>query len=58
MQQNSIFTFLLFWNRSTGAVKGPGQIIGNMVWEQREENLVKSFDLRDAEEPEVKKIKK
>jgi hypothetical protein len=58
MQQKSIFTFLLCWNRSTGGVKGPGQIIGHIVWEEREDTLVKAFDLRDAEEPEAKKIKK
>jgi hypothetical protein len=39
LQQKSIFTFLLFWNRTT-RVKGPGQMIAQMVWEGREENLV------------------
>jgi hypothetical protein len=42
MQQKSIFTFLLCWNRVTG-VKGPGQMIGKMAWERREDNLVESF---------------
>jgi hypothetical protein len=42
LQQASVFTFLMFWNRAVG-IKGPGQMIGQMVWEQREQNLVKSF---------------
>jgi hypothetical protein len=42
LQQEAIFTFLLIWNHITG-VKGPGQMIAKMVWEGREENLVKSF---------------
>jgi hypothetical protein len=57
LQQKSFFTFLWFWNRTTG-VKGPGQMIAQMVWEQREDNLVKMFDERDEEEPETKRIKK
>jgi hypothetical protein len=36
LQQKSIFTFLLCWNRTTGGVKGPGQMIAQMVWEERE----------------------
>jgi hypothetical protein len=44
LQQKSIFTFLWFWNRTTGGVKGPGQIIAEMVWELREDNLVKMFE--------------
>jgi hypothetical protein len=40
--QDSIFTFHLCWNRTTG-VKGPGQMIAKMVWERREDNLVKTF---------------
>jgi hypothetical protein len=43
LQQKSIVTFLLFWNRATGGIKGPGQMIGKMVWEGREEILVESF---------------
>jgi hypothetical protein len=55
LQQKSIFTFLLCWNQATGGVKGPGHMIAQMVWEGREENLVKSFE----EEPELlKRIKK
>jgi TPR repeat protein len=42
LQQESIFTFLMFWNRIVG-IKGPGQMIGQMVWKEREKNLVKSF---------------
>jgi hypothetical protein len=42
-QQESIVTFLLCWNRVTG-VKGPGQMIAQMVWEGREHNLVKIFE--------------
>jgi hypothetical protein len=40
LQQKSIFTFLWCWNRTTG-VKGPGQMIAQIVWEAREDNLVK-----------------
>jgi hypothetical protein len=40
LQQKSIFSFLLCWNRTTG-VKGPGQMIAQIVWEAREDNLVK-----------------
>jgi TPR repeat protein len=43
LQQKSIFTFLLFWNRTTGGVKGPGQMIAQMVWDGREEILVTTF---------------
>jgi hypothetical protein len=31
--QKSIFTFLLFWNQTTG-VKEVGQMIGKLVWEE------------------------
>jgi hypothetical protein len=44
LQQKSIFTFLLCWNRMTGGVKGPGQMIAQMVWEEREDNLLKRFE--------------
>jgi TPR repeat protein len=58
LQQKSIFTFLLCWNRTTG-VKGPGQMIAQMVWEAREENMVKTFEqTNEGEEPETKRIKK
>jgi hypothetical protein len=57
LQQESIFTFLLFWNRTTG-VKGPGQMIARVVWEGREDNLVKTFEQHGGEEPEMKRIKK
>jgi hypothetical protein len=57
LQQKSIFAFLLFWNQSIG-IKGPGQIIAQMVWEQREDNLVRTFEEIDGEEPETKRIKK
>jgi hypothetical protein len=43
IQRDSIFTFLLCWNQMTGGVKGPGQMIGKRVLEEREANLVKSF---------------
>jgi hypothetical protein len=43
VQQLSIFTFLFWWNRTTGGVKGPGQMIAQMVWEEREDNLVQTF---------------
>jgi hypothetical protein len=42
-QQESIFTFLLCWNRTTGGIKGPGMMIAQMVWDGREDNLVKTF---------------
>jgi hypothetical protein len=56
-QQKSIFTFLLFWNRSTG-VKQVGKIMGQWVWKEREDNLVKSFGQSERQEPEMKRIKK
>merc|ERR1711991_1302711 len=34
LQQEAIFLFLLFWNKTTG-VKEPGRMIGEMVWEGR-----------------------
>jgi hypothetical protein len=43
LQQKSIFAFLLCWNRNVG-VKDVGVMIGKMVWEGREENLVKMFE--------------
>jgi TPR repeat protein len=42
LQRESIFTFLWFWNRSAG-VKDVGELIGKMVWEGREDNLVMEF---------------
>jgi TPR repeat protein len=58
LQQKSIFSFLLCWNRTTG-VKGPGQMIAQMVWEEREDNLVVPFDQNNGgEEPQMKRIKK
>jgi hypothetical protein len=44
LQQESILTFLLCWNRATGGVQGPGQMIAQMVWEGREDNLVMEFE--------------
>jgi TPR repeat protein len=43
LQQESIFTFLLCWNRRSGGVKDVGLMIAKMVWEGREDNLVKAF---------------
>jgi hypothetical protein len=43
MQQKSIFTFLLCWNRMTGGVKGPGQMIGKMVWVDKADNCLQTF---------------
>jgi TPR repeat protein len=43
LQQKSIFSFLLSWNRATGGVKGPGQMIVQMVWEGKETNLLLRF---------------
>jgi TPR repeat protein len=45
LQQKSLFTFLLCWNQMAGGVKGPGQMIAKMVWEGREDNLVKVFEV-------------
>lgn len=42
LQQKSIFTFLWCWNQSVG-VKDVGVMIGKMVWENREDNLVQAF---------------
>jgi hypothetical protein len=54
-QQKSIFTFLSCWNRSMG-IKGPGQMIAQMVWEDKENNLVEPFALQsDAETKRIKK---
>jgi hypothetical protein len=33
-------------------------MIGHLVWEGREENLVKTFEQHGGEEPEKKQIKK
>jgi tetratricopeptide (TPR) repeat protein len=43
LQQKSIFTFRLFWNRTTGRVREPGRIIAQMVWEGRETNVLLRF---------------
>jgi hypothetical protein len=58
LQQNSIFTFLLFWNHTTGGIKGPGRMIAQMVWEARAENLVNTFEESAGKKPETKRIKK
>jgi hypothetical protein len=55
LQQKSIFTFLLCWNRSTG-IKGPGQMIAQMLWEGRDANLVQT--MKGRREQETKRIKK
>jgi TPR repeat protein len=57
LQQESIFIFLLCWNQTTGGVKGPGQMIAQIVWEGREENLV-VIEENDGKKPETKRIKK
>jgi TPR repeat protein len=48
LQQKSILTFLMFWNRTAG-VKEVGVMIGKRVWEEREDNLVKSFSTEELE---------
>jgi hypothetical protein len=54
LQQESIIMFLLFWNRTAEGVKVLGQMIGRMVWEAREENVVKSFEVAAEEkDPEL-----
>jgi hypothetical protein len=55
LQRESIFTFLLCWNRTTGGIKGPGCMIGKMVWKGREETLVKKFEHSGGEELETKR---
>jgi hypothetical protein len=42
--QKSVFLFLLYWNQQIG-IKGPGQMIAQMVWEERGENPIFSFYL-------------
>jgi hypothetical protein len=44
LQQKSIFTFLMCWNRTTAGVKGPGQMIAKMVWKGKKNHLVKPFE--------------
>jgi hypothetical protein len=39
LQQQSLLTFLMFWNRRSN-VKQVGSIIAKMVWNEREENLI------------------
>jgi TPR repeat protein len=56
LQQKSIFTFLLFWNRMTG-VKGPGQMIAQMVWNGREEKLVETLVEPPRRSARLKRIK-
>jgi hypothetical protein len=58
LQQKSIFAFLLCWNRTTGGVKGPGQMIAHMVWEGRQDNLVKQFKQPPRRSARLKRIKK
>jgi hypothetical protein len=43
LQQKSILTFLLFWNRTTVRVKEPGRMIAQMVWEGKETNVLLRF---------------
>jgi hypothetical protein len=57
MQQKSIFTFLLCWKK-LGLLKDVGRMIAKTVWEDREDNLLKTFEQNDGEEPETKRIKK
>merc|ERR1711991_1032397 len=49
LQQEAIFLFLLFWTKATG-VKEPGRMIGQMVWEERYDCLVKEFGEEESEE--------
>jgi hypothetical protein len=57
LQQKSIFTFLLCWNRTVG-VKGPGQMIAQLVWNAREDNLVKTLEKPPRRSARMKRIKK
>jgi hypothetical protein len=45
LRQKSIFSLLLCWQESVG-VKDVGLMVAKMVWEGREENLLKSFELK------------
>jgi hypothetical protein len=54
LRQKSIFTFLLCWNR-TVRVKDVGLLIAAMVWEEREDNLAKKFEIIE-EQPNKKRI--
>jgi hypothetical protein len=42
-QKKALTTFLVFWNQTTG-VKGPGQMIGQMVWEAKGRKRLVRFD--------------
>jgi hypothetical protein len=58
LQQKSIFTFLLCWNRTSGGIKGPGQMIAQLVWNAREDNLVKTLEKPPRRSARMKRIKK
>jgi tetratricopeptide (TPR) repeat protein len=47
LQQKSIFTFLLCWKEMVG-VKDVGLMIGQMIWEGREDNLMKPLAKNDG----------
>jgi hypothetical protein len=53
LQQKSIFLFLHFWN-GTSVIKGPGRMIGELVWAGREEKLLLSFAEHLVEAPAPK----
>jgi TPR repeat protein len=60
LQQKSICTFLLCWNRTVG-VYDAGFLIAQMVWEERAKNMLKLFEKENRQEhqdPEMKRIKK
>lgn len=42
LQQESIFIFLHFWNKTFG-IKDVGKMIGKLVWNGRYECLIKDF---------------
>jgi hypothetical protein len=43
LQQKAILVFLWFWQKEVGGLKEIGEIIGKMVWEGRENCLIKAF---------------
>jgi TPR repeat protein len=47
LQRKSIFTFLLCWNQAVG-IKNVGVMIAQMVWEGKEDPLVKPFKKGDG----------
>jgi len=43
LQQAAIFTFLLCWKKVTFGIKGPGAMIGKMVWDGRYDHPIQTY---------------